>query len=128
MTAIIYATGGNMSDKKQIAYFYNARPTEDESQVDMDGNLKGRRLAAWNQWFMYLAGKMQRIGDEAPVNREYDLFEKLPDGSTVWREMVVGRENACTKAHTFAKLSSNEFFAIHPVTKEIVARENIAGR
>jgi hypothetical protein len=82
MTTLIYSTGGNMSEKKQLAYFYNARLTEDESQVDLDSNLKVHRLAAWNQWFMYLAGKMRRISDEAPVNREYDLFEKLPDGST----------------------------------------------
>ena len=59
------------------------------------------------------------------MNRDYDIFEKLPDGSSVWREMVVGRENARLKVQRLAKLSSNEFFAIHTPTKEIIARENI---
>ena len=60
------------------------------------------------------------------VNRDYDIFEKLAGGSFVWREMVVGRENARLKMQGLAKLSSNEFFAIHTPTKEIIARENVA--
>jgi hypothetical protein len=59
------------------------------------------------------------------VNRDYDIFEKLPDGSSVWREMVVGRETARLRIQGLAKLSSNEFFAIHTPTKEIIAHENV---
>jgi hypothetical protein len=59
------------------------------------------------------------------VNRDYDIFEKLPGGSPVWREMVVGRDNARLKMQGHAKLSSNEFFAIHTPTQEIIARDNV---
>ena len=58
------------------------------------------------------------------MNRDYDIFEKLAGGSFVWREMVVGRENARLKVQGLAKSSSNEFFAIHTPTREIITREN----
>ena len=77
------------------------------------------RLHIWH-------GKCSSHGGRYEVNRDYDIFEKLAGGSFVWREMVVGRENARLKMQGLAKLSSNEFFAIHTPTKEIIARENVA--
>jgi hypothetical protein len=57
------------------------------------------------------------------LSREYDLFERLPDGTSLWRTVVFGLENARTKLHTLAQYSTNEFYAIHIPTKDIVARE-----
>ena len=58
------------------------------------------------------------------MNREYDLFERLPDGLLVWRAVVSGLENARIRLQELAKLSNNEYFAIHTPTKEIVDRVN----
>ncbi len=58
------------------------------------------------------------------MNREYDLFEKMPDGSHRWREFVQGLENARAMLAYWSELSPNEFYAIHTPTKEIVARVN----
>jgi len=75
------------------------------------------RLHIWH-------GKCSSHGGRYEVNRDYDIFEKLAGGSFVWREMVVGRENARLKVQGLAKSSSNEFFAIHTPTREIITREN----
>ena len=58
------------------------------------------------------------------MNRDYDIFEKLPGGDVVWRAFCPGLENARGKLQNLAKSSKNEFFAIHTATKEIVARVN----
>lgn len=58
------------------------------------------------------------------VNREYDIFEQLPDGSVAWRGFVIGIEAARAKLHVLADGSRNEFFAIHTPTREIVERVN----
>jgi hypothetical protein len=58
------------------------------------------------------------------MDRDYDLFEKFPDGSTRWRAFVPGLENAVVKLEALAKLSPNEHLAIHRTTHEIVRRVN----
>ena len=58
------------------------------------------------------------------MDREYDIFEKLPDGSAVWRGFVSGLEPARAKLNELARHSRNEFFAIHTPTKDVVARMN----
>jgi hypothetical protein len=59
------------------------------------------------------------------VNREYDLFEKFPDGSVLWRCCVAGLEAAIAKLKHEADLSPNEHFARHTPTNAIVARVNV---
>jgi hypothetical protein len=59
------------------------------------------------------------------VDREYDIFEKLPDGSVLWRAFVPGRQNAIARLNELGSLSTNEHFAMHTPTKEIVARVNV---
>ena len=49
---------------------------------------------------------------------EYDIFEKLPDGSSDWRVCVPGQYEAECKLQDLAEHSENEFFAI-----EINARQ-----
>ena len=58
------------------------------------------------------------------MNRDYDLFERLPDGSLVWRSFVNGLENARVKLQELAKHTKNECFAMHVASKEVVFREN----
>ena len=49
---------------------------------------------------------------------EYDIFEKLPDGSSNWRACVPGQYEAERKLQDLAEHSVNEFFAV-----EINARQ-----
>lgn len=44
--------------------------------------------------------------------REYDLFEKFPDGSSLWRASVLGLEGACIHMRELSRKSGNEFYAI----------------
>jgi hypothetical protein len=46
------------------------------------------------------------------MRRDYDIFEKLPDGSTAWRACVSGRFEAERKMQELAEFSSNEFFML----------------
>ncbi len=59
------------------------------------------------------------------MDRHYDIFEKLPDGSLVWRTFIPGLDNAIATLKEFSKESPNEFFAVHTPTKETVARVNV---
>lgn len=43
---------------------------------------------------------------------EYDIFEKLPDGGSIWRACVPGQFDARRKLQELAEHSENEFFAI----------------
>ena len=59
------------------------------------------------------------------MNREYDVFELLPDGAPVWRDHVHGLQNAHQRLAEISKTTKNECFVIHIPTKEIVARVNL---
>jgi hypothetical protein len=59
------------------------------------------------------------------MNREYDLFEELPDGSLLWRAVAQGLENALAKLKELGSLSPNEHFAMHTPTKMVVGRVNV---
>jgi hypothetical protein len=56
------------------------------------------------------------------VNRKYDVFECLPDGSVLWRGTAHGLIAARTTLLNLAKKSPSEFFAILIETGEIVFR------
>ena len=43
---------------------------------------------------------------------EYDIFERLPDGSSVWRDCVPGQDNAERTLQELSENSVNELFAI----------------
>ena len=58
------------------------------------------------------------------MEREFDLFERLPDGSVLWKAVVPGLENALVRLKSLGNTSPNEHFAIHTPTKTIVARVN----
>ena len=44
--------------------------------------------------------------------RDYDIFEELPCGSTVWRACVFGMENVELKFRELGKETTNRIFAI----------------
>ncbi len=54
------------------------------------------------------------------MRRDYDIFEKFPDASPVWRSQVRGRFEARRKIHELAEHSTNEFFAMESISKEIL--------
>jgi len=49
---------------------------------------------------------------EASMTREYDVFEKFPDGSSLWRVSVAGLGNARLQLHELTRRSNNQFYAI----------------
>src|SRR5438874_1137868 len=59
-----------------------------------------------------------------PVDREYDVFERLPDGSVLWRGTVTGLGQARVKLKKLARETSNEVFAMHIFSQQVVARVN----
>jgi hypothetical protein len=52
--------------------------------------------------------------------REYDLFEKFPDGSSLWRVSVAGLRSARIHLLELAQKSENSFYAIDLVSGKIV--------
>ena len=54
------------------------------------------------------------------MHHKYDLFEKFPDGSSLWRACVIGLEG--TRLHMFdlARRSTNQFYAMHLGSGKIV--------
>jgi hypothetical protein len=46
------------------------------------------------------------------IRRDYDIFERFPDGSTLWKACVRGRFEAQRKIDEFAERSENQFFMI----------------
>jgi len=54
------------------------------------------------------------------MHRKYDLFEKFPDGSSLWRGHVWGLEGARHHLCEFAKRSENCFYAMDIASGEIV--------
>lgn len=44
---------------------------------------------------------------------EYDIFEKFPDGSLVWRDCVSGTYNAKRKLQELTEISNNQFYAFN---------------
>ena len=65
------------------------------------------------------------------MRREFDIFEKFHDGSTIWRACMRGRFEAMRKMQELAEHSDNEFLVIDiqcehflPVTVKAVRNES----
>src|SRR5207248_8306987 len=65
------------------------------------------------------------VAGQPPMEREYELFEKLPDGSPMWRGHASGLNSVRQQLQQIARETKNECFAIYLPTKEIVARLNV---
>jgi len=58
------------------------------------------------------------------MEREYEVFERLPNGEVTWRGTGHGLEDARRKIEQFAKNTTNKVFAIHLFSQQVVARVN----
>jgi hypothetical protein len=54
------------------------------------------------------------------MHHTYDLFEKFPDGSSLWRACVVGLQGTRMHVVDLARRSPNQFYAMHVGTGKIV--------
>jgi hypothetical protein len=54
------------------------------------------------------------------MHHKFDLFEKFPDGSSLWRACVIGREGVRQHLNELAKTSTNRFYAIDIGSGKIV--------
>ncbi len=54
------------------------------------------------------------------MRRDYDIFEKFADGSTLWRACISGSFEAHRKIQEFAEYSENEFFLIDIQATELL--------
>jgi hypothetical protein len=59
------------------------------------------------------------------MEREYDLFEVLPDGAAVWQVAVTGHENAIKKLHELSARTTNEVRVMHLPTDTLIAQKNV---
>jgi hypothetical protein len=60
----------------------------------------------------------------ANMDRVYDIFEKLPDGSLMWKTSVAGHEKAIQQLRELAKTTANECLVMHLPTKTLIATMN----
>ena len=62
------------------------------------------------------------------MRREYDIFEKFPDGTPIWRGCLFGLFETERKIRHLAQRSGNEFFAIDIRSGERVALSLVDGK
>jgi hypothetical protein len=58
------------------------------------------------------------------MEREYDLFEVLPDGAAIWRETVHGHENVIQRLVELSKRTTNEVRVMHVLSNTLIAMMN----
>jgi hypothetical protein len=59
------------------------------------------------------------------MERDYDIFEVLPDGQPIWRAAVAGHENALRVLKELAVKTTNEVRMMHLPTKAVIAVLNV---
>jgi hypothetical protein len=62
------------------------------------------------------------------MERDYDLFEVMPDGSLTWRGVVSGHNAAIVRLTELAAETTNEVRVIHVLTKTLIAEMNTPPR
>jgi hypothetical protein len=55
------------------------------------------------------------------LKHEFDLFEKFPNASSLWRGSFPGFETACLRLQELAQNSANQFYVTNIATGEVVA-------
>jgi len=55
------------------------------------------------------------------MKNEYDLFEKFPNGSSLWRGAFPDFEGTCLRMRELAQTSENQFYAISLTTGDVLA-------
>lgn len=61
------------------------------------------------------------------MERTYDIFENMPDGSLLWRAAIPGHDGAIQKLRELAAKSPNEFRLMHIATNTVIATINAPG-
>ncbi len=56
------------------------------------------------------------------MEREYELFERRPDGLLTWRGVVKGLEQARVQVCLMANATEHECFAMYTPAKDIVVQ------
>lgn len=59
------------------------------------------------------------------MDRHYDIFEVMPDGDLLWRDVAVGHEPAVNKLKEIAAETKNEVRLMHVPTKTLIAAMNV---
>ena len=59
------------------------------------------------------------------MDRNYDLFEILPDGSPIWRCTVAGYETAVQQLRELARQTENEVRIMHLSSNTVIAVLNV---
>jgi hypothetical protein len=59
------------------------------------------------------------------VDRDYDLFEIMPDGTPLWRQAVTGHDNAISALKELASKTKNEVRIMHLPTSSVIATVNV---
>ena len=62
------------------------------------------------------------------MSTKYDLFERFPDGSSLWRACVLGIEGARLHMKDLAVRSPNQFYAMHVSTGKVEFLKDAPGR
>ncbi len=62
---------------------------------------------------------------QSHMERKYDLFEILPDGSPMWLAAVTGRENALIELRALAADTENEVRMMDILSNSIIAAINV---
>jgi hypothetical protein len=60
------------------------------------------------------------------MERTYDIFEKMSDGSLMWRVAISGHEAALQKLKEMAAQSASEFQLRHLASNTLIATTNAA--
>jgi hypothetical protein len=55
------------------------------------------------------------------MDRHYDIFEVMPDGTTVWKSAAAGHELAIIQMKALASKTKNEIRVMHLPTNSVVA-------
>lgn len=58
------------------------------------------------------------------MDRTYDLFEKMEDGSLIWRGTVPGLDAAIAELKKLASETPNELHLMYLATQSVVAKVN----
>jgi hypothetical protein len=65
-----------------------------------------------------------RVEGIRPVDRDYDLFEILPNGVLLWRAVLSSRERGMKKLQELASISTNQFLLMDVPTNSVIASMN----
>jgi hypothetical protein len=58
------------------------------------------------------------------MDRQYDIFEILPDGSPLWKATIAGHEKAISTLQQLAVQTENEVRVMHIGTNTFIASIN----